>query len=88
MEAKLKPLSDFLGKKEWFVGDTLTIADFIVYDCIFFHNAVAPEALCKISNLKAHMERFEALPKMQKFFASDKNYKDLVPSFAPYSQKK
>ena len=88
MEAKLKPLSDFLGKKEWFVGDALSIADFVVYDCIYLHNEVAPETLAKLPNLKAHMQRFEALPKIQKFLTSDKNYKGLVPSFAPYYQKK
>ncbi len=84
MQAKLKPLADFLGNQEWFVGGVLTIADFVVYDTLTFHDALAPQEVAKFPNLKTFMARFEAVPRIKKFLDSDKNYKNFTPPFAAW----
>ena len=84
MEAKLKPLAKFLGEQDWVVGNRLSTADFVLYECIYFHNKLAPEVVAKFPNFLDHQKRFEAVPKLQKFLASDVNYKNLLPPFAAF----
>ncbi|KAG9464149.1 hypothetical protein GDO78_020395 [Eleutherodactylus coqui] len=54
--------SQFLGKKNWFVGDKITFADFLMYDMLDQHNMLDPTCLQKFKNLQDFHSRFEALP--------------------------
>ena len=84
LDEKLKPLANFLGEKDWVVGDILSIADFVFYETIYFHNKLAPEYVSKYPNLVAHQARFEAIPKLQDFFKSEKNFNNLLPAFVSF----
>ncbi|XP_040851575.1 glutathione S-transferase Mu 1-like isoform X7 [Ochotona curzoniae] len=61
---KLTLYSQFLGKRPWFAGDKITIADFHVYDVLDENRIFAPGCLDAFPNLKDFMARFEALPKI------------------------
>ena len=53
---KLKQLDDFLEGKNFFVGDSATVADFAMYHPVWWHMEVAKEAEqeWKYSNIKVN----------------------------------
>merc|ERR1711915_581101 len=59
-DAKFKQLSDFLGSKTFFMGNSVTIADLTLYD----------------PNIMDYIERFEALPKVKTFLNGPKYMKN------------
>ncbi|XP_056416653.1 glutathione S-transferase Mu 4-like [Hyla sarda] len=58
----LAKFSKFLGERQWFVGDKITFADFLMYDVLDQHHMLDPSCLEKFKNLKDFHARFEALP--------------------------
>ncbi|XP_075706771.1 glutathione S-transferase Mu 4-like [Rhinoderma darwinii] len=54
--------SRFLGERIFFVGDKITIADFLIYDALDQHNILDPTCLQNFKNLQDFLARFEALP--------------------------
>ena len=58
--AKLAPVAKYLGEKAFLTGDKVNLCDFIVY-----------ETLWQVNCLKAYMARFEALPEIKAYMASD-----------------
>ncbi|XP_044144242.1 glutathione S-transferase Mu 4 [Bufo gargarizans] len=58
----LERYSRFLGERHWFVGDKITIADFLMYDVLDQHIMLDPTCLKKFKNLQEFLARFEALP--------------------------
>ncbi|XP_058511158.1 glutathione S-transferase Mu 1 [Ochotona princeps] len=76
---KLTLYSQFLGKRPWFAGDKITIADFLVYDILDQNRIFAPGCLDAFPNLKDFMARFEGLPKIAAYMKSSRFIK--VPLF-------
>ncbi|XP_050693143.1 glutathione S-transferase Mu 2-like isoform X2 [Eriocheir sinensis] len=75
LPAKMKQLSDFLGDRTWFAGETLTFVDFLIYEFLDEHRIVAPTCLDGVVNLQRFLARLEALPPVKEYMAS--------PSFLP-----
>ncbi|XP_040854595.1 glutathione S-transferase Mu 1-like isoform X1 [Ochotona curzoniae] len=69
---KLTLYSQFLGKRPWFAGDKITIADFHAYDVLDGNRIFAPGCLDAFPNLKDFMARFEGLPKMAAYMKSSR----------------
>jgi len=68
-----------LGKKDWFCGDSITVADLTAFD--LFNNFgfnLLPSKAAKFPALVAFMERVKARPNIAAYMASDK-FKSLRP---------
>lgn len=65
----------YLGDNAFFAGDKLTMVDFPMYEVIDQHREFEPKLLDKFPKLNAYMSRFEALPALKTFLASDRFYK-------------
>jgi len=68
----LKQFSQFLGKKSWFAGESLTFVDFVMYELLDQHKLLVPNCLKDLENMTSFMERFENLPKISEYMKSDK----------------
>ncbi|XP_040851549.1 glutathione S-transferase Mu 1-like isoform X2 [Ochotona curzoniae] len=77
---KLTLYSQLLGKRPWFAGDKITIADFHVYDILDQNRIFVPGCLDAFPNLKDFMARFEALPKIAAYMKSSRFIR--VPVFS------
>lgn len=75
MHAALKAVSDFLGSRKFFAGDTITHADFIAYEMLDQHLFLDPNCLTEFPNLKGFVARIEALPRIAAYMKSDKYMK-------------
>ncbi|XP_065404446.1 glutathione S-transferase Mu 1 isoform X3 [Macaca fascicularis] len=69
---KLKLYSQFLGKRPWFAGDTITFVDFLVYDVLDLHHTFEPKGLDAFPNLKDFISRFEGLEKISAYMKSSR----------------
>ncbi|CAN8026341.1 unnamed protein product [Ixodes persulcatus] len=72
LPASLKAFSDFLGSHKYFAGENLTYVDFIAYEMLSQHLLFAPDCLKEHANLKAFVDRIEALPHVAAYLKSDK----------------
>ncbi|KAH9364102.1 hypothetical protein HPB48_006783 [Haemaphysalis longicornis] len=68
----LKSFSEYLGKHKFFAGDHVTYVDFIAYEMLAQHLLFAPDCLKDFPNLKAFVDRVEALPHVAAYLKSDK----------------
>ncbi|XP_040854578.1 glutathione S-transferase Mu 1-like isoform X3 [Ochotona curzoniae] len=85
---KLTLYSQFLGKRPWFAGDKITIADFHVYDVLDWNRIFAPGCLDAFPNLKDFMARFEALPKIAAYMKSSRFLpRPIFPKVATWTGK-
>lgn len=67
----LKPVSDFLGKRQYFASQNKpTYVDFLVYESLDHHKLLAPDCLNDYPNLKDFTKRIEDLPTIQKYMQS------------------
>lgn len=69
---KLRQFGTFLGDKPWFAGDGITICDFPMYELLDQHRLMKPGILNDYPNLTKFVERFENLPQIKAYMASDK----------------
>lgn len=69
---KMKALSDYLGERQWLSGGSISFVDFLMYEWLDVQRLFAPGILDAHSNLVNYMQRFEQLPKVQKYMSSDK----------------
>eukprot|EP00105_Crassostrea_gigas_P039941 XP_019924089.1 PREDICTED: glutathione S-transferase Mu 3 [Crassostrea gigas] len=69
---KLRQFDTFLGDKPWFAGDGSTICDFPMYELLDQHRLMKPGILDDYPNLTKFVERFENLPQIKAYMASDK----------------
>ena len=76
---KLAQLSKHLGDKDWLIGK-LTLVDFFLAQFLGVF-ALQGDYLQKFPNLVAFMKRYEELPAIKAYLASDRNLK--VPYFPP-----
>ncbi|XP_052679113.1 glutathione S-transferase Y1-like [Crassostrea angulata] len=59
-------------KLRQFAGDSITICDFPIYELLDQHRLMKPGILDDYPNLTKFVERFENLPKIKAYMASDK----------------
>ena len=83
IDAKFKQLSDYLGTKQFLLGDDLSIADIAMYDAIKWHHELNNELVNKYKNIMDYINRFESLPKIKSFLESDKHF---TAFFGPQAQ--
>jgi glutathione S-transferase len=76
----MKQLSEYLGDKKFFMGDEITIADFLFIDVICWNLKLDSKIVTKYVNLVAFKDRFNALPRIKSFLSGDKAF---PPIFAP-----
>lgn len=67
---KLRLLSEYLGERDWFVGDSVTYVDFLTYEALDQNRLLSPATLAKYDNLKAFLKRVESLPKIREYMES------------------
>ncbi|XP_077510008.1 glutathione S-transferase Mu 1-like [Amblyomma americanum] len=68
----LGPWDDFLANRKWALGDRITYVDFLLYEALDWHREFKPEAVQRWPNIVQYLERFEELPNIKEYFASDK----------------
>ncbi|XP_011803493.1 PREDICTED: glutathione S-transferase Mu 2 isoform X1 [Colobus angolensis palliatus] len=68
----LKLYSQFLGKQPWFLGDKITLVDFIAYDVLERNQVFEPSCLDAFPNLKDFISRFEGLEKISAYMKSSR----------------
>ena len=56
------------------MGESITIADFPIYDALKWHLAMDNDFLAKFTNLSDFIKRFESNPKIRAFLCSDKAF--------------
>lgn len=69
---RIESFEKFLGDKKFFAGDEITVCDFHMYEMIDQNLILEPTLLDKAPKLKAYMKRFEEIPQIKKYMASDK----------------
>jgi len=85
----LKQFSGFLGDKKWFAGDKITFVDFVMYELLDQHRMFEPKCLDDFKNLKALLDRFEALEKIAAYMKSSRFMKTPVNNkMAKWGNKK
>ncbi|XP_014662552.1 PREDICTED: glutathione S-transferase Mu 1-like [Priapulus caudatus] len=75
LPSKLGAFAEFLGDKKWFTGKNLNFVDFIIYELLDVHVELEPTCLDELKTLQAFKLRFEALPTIKKYMASDEVHK-------------
>ncbi|XP_040070572.1 glutathione S-transferase Mu 4 [Ixodes scapularis] len=78
----LKPWADHLANRKWAVGDRVTYVDFLVYEALDWNHEFCAAAFKDFPALEQYLKRFEALPNIKEYFASDKYKK--WPITAPH----
>ncbi|KAK7079754.1 Glutathione S-transferase Mu 3 [Halocaridina rubra] len=68
----LELMSKALGNQKWFVGEKITLPDFILYEIFDIHRVIESSCLESFPNLKDFMKRFEALPNIKKYMSSSR----------------
>uniref|UniRef100_G3MSC2 glutathione transferase n=1 Tax=Amblyomma maculatum TaxID=34609 RepID=G3MSC2_AMBMU len=68
----LSPWDEFLADRKWVMGDRMTYVDFLLYEGLDWHREFRPEAVQRWPNIVRYLERFEELPNIKEYFASDK----------------
>ncbi|CAB4069505.1 GST [Lepeophtheirus salmonis] len=72
IQDKLKEFSNFIGKSSWFTGESITFADFIIYELLDQHRLLSSKLLDPFQNLRDFLDRFEKLPKIAKYMKSER----------------
>ncbi|XP_072306213.1 glutathione S-transferase mu, tandem duplicate 1 [Eucyclogobius newberryi] len=85
----LGQFSKFLGDRKWFAGEKITFVDFTMYELLDQHRMFHPSCLSDFKNLKAFLDRFEALDKVKAYMKSDRFIKTPVNNkMAKWGNKK
>ncbi|KAK3849452.1 hypothetical protein Pcinc_043797 [Petrolisthes cinctipes] len=76
---KMKVYNDALGDKKWFVGDEITLPDFMIYETLDVHKTLLDANLLKnYPKLAAFMKRFEELRPIKKYMSSSSYIKSPI----------
>lgn len=78
----LKPWEEHLANREWALGDRLTYVDFLLYEGFDTHREFKGDAVQRYPRIVAYLKRFEELPNLKEYFASDKYHK--YPILGPH----
>lgn len=68
----LEPWSRRIASRKWVLGDRITYVDFLLYEGLDWHREFKPEAMHQFPEIVAYLKRFEELPNIKEYFASDK----------------
>uniref|UniRef100_A0A131XX26 glutathione transferase n=1 Tax=Ixodes ricinus TaxID=34613 RepID=A0A131XX26_IXORI len=68
----LKPWAEHLKARKWALGDRLTYVDFLLYEGLDWHHEFKVDAFGGFPMLLEYLKRFEDLPNLKEYFASDK----------------
>lgn len=68
----LGPWSEHLATRNWVLGDRITYVDFMLYEALDWHREFRVEVVQKYPEVVAYLKRFEELPNIKQYFASDK----------------
>ena len=68
----LKQLSASLGSQQWLLGDKISYVDFVLYDVLTNWLELEKDLLDGLPNLQQLRARFEALPAIKAYMASDR----------------
>uniref|UniRef100_A0A023FI74 Glutathione S-transferase n=1 Tax=Amblyomma cajennense TaxID=34607 RepID=A0A023FI74_AMBCJ len=71
MEDQLRIWDDHLQGNVWAFGDRLTYVDFLLYEALDWNYEFKADAFQPFPVLLAYMKRFEELPNLKEYFASD-----------------
>jgi len=71
LTVKVGLMDKFIGAGPWMLGEKITYVDFMTYEFLDGSRKQFPENFKDASNINAFMARFEALPKMAEWFATD-----------------
>ncbi|CAG2163945.1 unnamed protein product [Oppiella nova] len=66
----LELLSKFLGDRPFLAGESVTYVDFLAYEILDKLNALAPEIVSNVDNLRKYIERVESLPQIANYLKS------------------
>lgn len=72
---RLKALTEFLGERKFVAGDSVTYADFVLYEFLAGQQAYNPEALKDSPALEAFVARVTELEPVKKYFSSSRAIK-------------
>ncbi|KAH7956275.1 hypothetical protein HPB52_007781 [Rhipicephalus sanguineus] len=72
MMGQLRLWDEHLQGKLWVLGERLTYVDFLLYEALDWNYEFKPEAFQGFPVVVAYMRRFEELPNLKEYFASDK----------------
>ncbi|KAH6934278.1 hypothetical protein HPB50_022858 [Hyalomma asiaticum] len=75
MSQILRSWDDFLASRKWTMGDRLTYVDFLLYEGLDWHREFKPSVVQGYQNIVDYLKRFEKLPNMEEYFASDRYIK-------------
>lgn len=77
MKNYITNLSKFLGAKKFLSGSEIRLCDFIFYEILDYTREIAGEEMKKLncSNLYEYIDRFENIPEIKSYIASDKYIK-------------
>ncbi|CAL1278888.1 unnamed protein product [Larinioides sclopetarius] len=82
--SQLKLIADFLGDRKFLAGSSVTYADFMAYNAIYFYRYLIPSVLTDFQTLREYQERIQNLPELQSYLKSTA-YKRW-PIFSPAAQ--
>jgi len=71
----MKQISEFLGKRKYFAGDSITLVDFIAYEYMSQQQVLTPDCLKAFKNLLEFNARMEALPRLGEYIKTSETYK-------------
>ena len=78
LEATLEKFSKYLGNRPFFAANYLTFPDFHMYEMLYGHYHLAPQAFKKFPNLVLFIERFEKLPRIAEYLNREKRSMNLA----------
>lgn len=69
---KLAELEKFLGEKQFFIGDKVTLCDFHIYEILDVFKIFEPRLLADRPKLEEYHERFQELPAIKAYINSER----------------
>lgn len=72
LKAHLDAFTRFLGDKKFFIGNSVTFVDFVMYELLDQHKFLFKDSLQGYDKLNAFLDRFENLPKIKEYMTSPK----------------
>jgi glutathione S-transferase len=78
VQTTLKAFDTFLAEKPWLCGQEITFPDFHFYEMLDQHKLYLPGCLKDFPKLEAYTKRFEELPKIKAYMASNRFMKSPV----------
>lgn len=76
--------ADYLADSHWVSGERLTYVDFLLHEALDWHRRFVPDTFEALPALQQYLDRFEKLPNLEGYFASDEYTR--LPLFGPRAQ--